>query len=296
MGAKRIGTKRGAFGTAGTNGGPSGMSGANLWSNRPLRVAIWIAAILLPTTVNAFSQLTEASWRGTPVPSWLPFTLEYSSAVAMWAMIVFYLHLRPRLVPAALGWRRSMAAHLAVAPLFCLGHFALMNGLRMAIWASFLGRPYRIDWIAELPYEARKDLASFLAFMLLAAVLERLAAQPGAAPLAIEPAATAPPSGTIELRSGSRTFFLRPDEVQSASAAGNYVEMATAQGSVLARLTLAAIETQLGANFVRIHRSHLVARAEITRIETNASGDFSVTLRDGRSLPGSRRYRANLDA
>lgn len=269
------------------------MSGGNVWSMRPIRLAIWIAAILLPTTVNAFSRLTEADWRGEAVPAWLPFTLEYSSAVAMWAVIALYLRLRPRILPAHLGWPRSIVAHLAAMIGFCLGHFLLMNGLRMAIWGLFVGHAYRFHWLAELPYEARKDVASFASFVLLAAILDRLAAPP--APVLTVPAASASSAGTIEVRSGTRILFLRPDEVRSASAAGNYVELATAQGDVLARQTMTSVESQLGAAFVRIHRSHLVARAEIVQVETNSSGDFTVTLRDGRSLPGSRRYRTNLD-
>jgi hypothetical protein len=269
------------------------MSGGNLWRNPALRAAIWIAVILMPTTVNSFSRLTEASWRGETVPTWLPFTLEYSSAVGMWAMIALYLWARRWVVPAAIGWKRSIAAHVAIAPLFCLGHFVLMNGLRLAIWGAFLGRTYKLDWLAELPYEARKDFASFATFVLLAAILERLATDP--APTQVAAARAEAPAATIEVRSSSRTLFLRPDEVRSASAAGNYVELATAQGDVLARQTMASIEEQLGAGFVRIHRSHLVARAEIARVETNSSGDFTVTLRDGRTLPGSRRYRDRLD-
>ncbi|GIL39561.1 hypothetical protein TMPK1_17980 [Rhodospirillales bacterium TMPK1] len=266
------------------------MSGGNIWRNQALRAAIWIAVILVPTTVNSFSRLTEASWRGETVPTWLPFTLEYSSAIGMWVVIALYLRARRWVVPAAIGWKRSIAAHVLIAPLFCLGHFLVMNGLRTAIWSAFLGRAYGLNWVAELPYEARKDFPSFATFVLLAAILERLATDPAPAPVVARAK-----MATIEVRTSSRTLFLRPDEIRSASAAGNYIELATAQGDVLARQTMASIEEQLGAGFVRVHRSHLVARAEIVRIETNASGDFTVTLRDGRSLPGSRRYRDRLD-
>jgi len=46
---------------------------------------------------------------------------------------------------------------------------------------------------------------------------------------------------------------------------------------------------------VRIHRSRLVNRDAIRRIETNQSGDFEVLLSDGTIAKGSRRYRADLE-
>ena len=59
---------------------------------------------------------------------------------------------------------------------------------------------------------------------------------------------------------------------------------------------LAAVEEALGPGFARIHRGQLVRRAAIRRIETDRSGDFTVTLEGGTALRGSRRYRAGLQA
>jgi DNA-binding LytR/AlgR family response regulator len=63
----------------------------------------------------------------------------------------------------------------------------------------------------------------------------------------------------------------------------------------LHRATLAAVEAELGAGFVRVHRSRLVRRAAIRRIETDRSGDFTMTLASGAVARGSRRFRATLD-
>lgn len=78
--------------------------------------------------------------------------------------------------------------------------------------------------------------------------------------------------------------------------AGNYVELHLATASHLQRQTLSALETQLSAQgFLRIHRSRLVNRRHVRGIAGNASGDFTITLSDGRQIGGGRRWRDALD-
>jgi DNA-binding LytR/AlgR family response regulator len=47
---------------------------------------------------------------------------------------------------------------------------------------------------------------------------------------------------------------------------------------------------------VRVHRSRLINRAHIAAIKPTPSGDVDITLSDGRTVTGSRRYRAALEA
>ena len=63
---------------------------------------------------------------------------------------------------------------------------------------------------------------------------------------------------------------------------------------MLHRATLASVAGELGPAFVQIHRSRLVRSAAVRRVETDRSGDFIVTLADGTSLRGSRRYRDSV--
>jgi DNA-binding LytR/AlgR family response regulator len=72
------------------------------------------------------------------------------------------------------------------------------------------------------------------------------------------------------------------------------VEIAWAPRTLLHRATLAGVAQELGDGFVQIHRSRLVRRAAIRRIETDRSGDFTVVLEDGTELKGSRRYRESV--
>ncbi|MGN6376775.1 MAG: LytR/AlgR family response regulator transcription factor, partial [Sphingomonas sp.] len=104
------------------------------------------------------------------------------------------------------------------------------------------------------------------------------------------------PSATpmLPVPDGAVTHSVPLDEIESVTAAANYVEIAWGDRRLLHRATLAALEEQLGDGFVRIHRSRLVRRAAVRRIEGDKSGDFTVELASGAQLRGSRRYRDRL--
>ncbi len=50
-----------------------------------------------------------------------------------------------------------------------------------------------------------------------------------------------------------------------------------------------------GANAVRVHRSWIVNADHISRIEPTGEGDIKIEMKDGAIVPGSRRYRGNLN-
>ena len=65
--------------------------------------------------------------------------------------------------------------------------------------------------------------------------------------------------------------------------------------ALLQRQTLSSLEEELGAlGFTRIHRSRLVNRRHVRSVESNDSGDFTVSLSDGRQVAGGRRWREAL--
>ncbi|MFO1329400.1 MAG: LytTR family DNA-binding domain-containing protein [Rubrivivax sp.] len=79
-------------------------------------------------------------------------------------------------------------------------------------------------------------------------------------------------------------------------AADNYVELHTrAQGTPLMRRTLAALVADLGPAFVRIHRRHAVALAQVRALLPGERGDARVRLADGTELPVSRAWRDALE-
>ena len=86
-----------------------------------------------------------------------------------------------------------------------------------------------------------------------------------------------------------------PAEIAFASAAGNYVELHYGGRSTVWRQTMRNAERILAADgFVRIHRSFLVPRHGIEAVRNGRKGPVAVALRDGRRLPVSHSYAANL--
>jgi DNA-binding LytR/AlgR family response regulator len=139
-------------------------------------------------------------------------------------------------------------------------------------------------------YEWRKDVLSYaviaVTYWLFPFLAERRQAEAAAAPIADQ---------RIEVRNGAATLYLAPADINFVEAAGNYVEVHAGAKTHLVRGTMAAWESRLtGLGFVRVHRSRLVNRAKIAAFKPTASGDLEIALLDGRTIIGSRRYRAQL--
>ena len=269
-----------------TSGGESVTSG----DERRAMLVAWLvfAAIGLAfAIVNAVSELDERARMGRPVDAWEPWCWELTSFAGflLIAPLIFFLSLRLR--PPRLGWGAAITLLALLSIPASLAHVALMLGLRHAIYAA-LGDGYSGagPLLDVLVYEYRKDLITYAVLVTLPHLAARLlqAKEP-------EPAG----AWRIEVRDGSRTVWLLPADVESAQAAGNYVELSGAFGTLLHRRTLAALEEELAPHgFVRVHRSRIVRAAAIRAVETKASGDFELSLASGAKLGGSRRYRGNL--
>lgn len=121
---------------------------------------------------------------------------------------------------------------------------------------------------------------------------------PSLDPLPVRPAIETAP--TLWLREGAARIRVEPKDVVFVSSAGDSVEFTLRDGMThLIHGTLASTETRLKPlNFVRVHRTRLVNMAWIKELEPGADGDFTVVLRNGQTVAGSRRYRhalASLD-
>jgi two-component system, LytTR family, response regulator len=99
----------------------------------------------------------------------------------------------------------------------------------------------------------------------------------------------------ILVRDTERAFFLAVDDIQRISAAGNYVEIYAAGKVHLVRDSLSRFVAQLEpAEFLRVHRSHVVRVGFIAELRPMFHGDYELVLRDGQILALSRRYKALL--
>jgi hypothetical protein len=270
---------------------------------RRFRFPLWIWAtyagiLLIVSAVVASSFWMEAGRTGAAGPFW-PFALnEASSIVIIFALTPLVFAWAGRLDPRRIGWPRMLAGHLAGLAAFGAVHIGGMTLLRVLLYPLF-GGAYAIGrdrLLATLIYEGRKDALAYAGMVLGAWLLAAALRKPAIVAVPAAATAAAAPGGRIEIRDGARRIFVDPAEILWIEAAGNYVELHLPGKSLLQRQTLAAAARELAARgFVRIHRSRLVNRRHVRASETNDSGDFTVTLSDGRRIAGGRRWRGALD-
>ncbi len=95
----------------------------------------------------------------------------------------------------------------------------------------------------------------------------------------------------IVVKDRGRAEFVRTEDIDWIEAAGNYLEIHAAGRTHLVRETLKDLEARLDPEcFVRIHRSRLVNRERILRVENDGFGEFVLTLDDGATLRSGRGY------
>lgn len=288
--------------SGGTPGGPADAPDVHRPEGRlrfPLRVwAAYALGLVLLAAVVGSSYWMEAGRAGADVPAWPYFVDEATSILVVLAATPAVVAWAARLAPRDVGWTRAVAGHLAGMAVFGAVHFGGMTLLRFLVYPLF-GRSYGLDGsplATGLFYEGRKDALAYGAIVLGAWLLAAALRRPAAATAGPQHGAP-PPAGEsrIEVRDGGRRVWVAPADVLWIEAAGNYVELQLADRAWLQRQTLAAMEKELAeAGFVRIHRSRLVNRRHVRALESNDSGDFTVTLADGRRIAGSRRWRAAL--
>lgn len=258
----------------------------------PHRVAAmaFMAFGLVYMIVNATSLIDQREALGQPIEPWRAWLLEGTSFVSWLVLLPVILWGANRIGrldrPLLL-----VAGHAAMCLAVSLAHTAIMIALRMVSFDLFGARYGASAPVIDLLiFELRKDLITYVSIVLVFHIARRLMAQPeakiGSGALADE---------LIEVRDGTKTIWLKPDEIDLVVAAGNYVELHGVFGTKLVRRTMAEIEDLTAPlGFVRVHRSRLVRKASISSIETRQSGDFEIVLRSGNSVGGSRRFRANL--
>jgi len=99
----------------------------------------------------------------------------------------------------------------------------------------------------------------------------------------------------IAIKASGRILFIRPDEVQSVHAEGNYVLLQRDTGSYLLRESISVMAEKLKPyGFIRIHRSVLVNTACVEEIQPRITGEYGLRVRGGKEYTVTRTYRANL--
>jgi len=97
------------------------------------------------------------------------------------------------------------------------------------------------------------------------------------------------------IRDAQGMYFVAVADVDRVEAEGNYVAVVAGGRHHLVRESLHVLESRLDpAEFVRVHRSHVVRIDRIRRLEPCGHGEYELTLADGTRLTSSRSYREQV--
>lgn len=99
------------------------------------------------------------------------------------------------------------------------------------------------------------------------------------------------------VKSGGRVRFVKSAAIQWIEAAGDYVQLHTAEATHLLRRTMKELEDALDSTqFLRIHRSTIINVDALRELRPRGSnGEYTVVLRDGTERKLSRTYREQAD-
>lgn len=100
----------------------------------------------------------------------------------------------------------------------------------------------------------------------------------------------------ILIKTSSRYFFLKADEIDWIESAGNYVRIHSGKNNYLIRETMINMEKKLDDDkFFRIHRSTIINVEKVKELEQWFHGDYQVIMYNDEKLTMSRNYKDLLE-
>lgn len=259
-----------------------------------VEVAFWVALYTLNTVFNGLVARID----NARTAAWEPWVWESSSALLILLLIPFVKMVERRWPFRFDTWRHNLPWHLLASVAFSLMHLAGMVELRKLAY-EVVGQHYRFGaWWPNFGYEYLKDIRSYFTIVALICLSRLwLLRQQGEATLLAEPD-EGPPVEPVErperflVRKLGKEFLLAAREIEWLQAAGNYVNLRVRGRDYPLRSTMAGIEARLDpACFLRVHRGYFVNLDYLAEIEPLETGDARLHLRDGATIPCSRRYR-----
>lgn len=261
---------------------------------RPIEIGFWITLAILNTVFNGLVAQIDHSHTA----AWQPWVWECSSSILILALVPLVIALERRWPFRFDTWRHSLPRHLLATLPFSVVHVMGMVALRKLAYA-LVGLHYEFG--ASFGYEYLKDIRTY--FLIIALwCLSRLwlVRWQGEARLLAEPD-DGQPAEPVErperflVRKLGREFLLNASEIEWLQASGNYVNLHVRGRDYPLRTTMAAIEGRVDpARFVRVHRSYFINLDYLAQIESLETGDARLMLRDGATIPCSRRHRSAL--
>lgn len=99
----------------------------------------------------------------------------------------------------------------------------------------------------------------------------------------------------IVVKTGNKIHILGLSHIAHFEAQDDYVAIHAEQGKFLKQLRMKFLEEHLpSTDFVRIHRSHIVAIPAIEKLELYEKDSYLLTLKNGKQLPVSRSGHGRL--
>jgi DNA-binding LytR/AlgR family response regulator len=152
---------------------------------------------------------------------------------------------------------------------------------------DFITKPVRFDRLCACVERVREALESRIARDRLKELLEQLEQLRG--------------QHTGQLQTEHRYLWVQRrgeairvdlDRLERVSAEGEYVRLFVGGRDYLHRGSVTALAAMLDpANYLRVHRSHIVRIDAVVSIHRRATGSYSLILESGVALPVGRRYR-----
>jgi len=264
------------------------------WFWASLLIGLWLVTNVgvLTTTV-----LMEAHSRGHNLPFWEPFCWEVTSIVMIVLLIILIRivtsrHIEPR------PWLQQVFIHLLLTLPFSIIHITGMMALRK-LWYWLAGadyHPFSEGWFFVFVYEYRKDFLSYFIILFVLygyrMMVLRLRGEASYVPTGEQTPAADDHPDTLLVKKLGKEFLIKTETIDWVEAAGNYANLHVGAATYPMRITMARLEKLLpDKTFVRIHRSSIVNLNQVDHIEPQDAGDHLLTLKNGRQLNFSRRYR-----
>jgi len=261
-------------------------------------IGIVSSFMLVNALVLATSRIMDGQ-RGLGTPSyqpWEPFVWELSSALVLIALLpaVHWLY-----DSRFTNWRSvktTLGVYFLASVVFSVLHVSGMVAIRELIY--FLrGSDYEFGNVGyEFFYEYRKDLLSFILIVVLLGMHRSLAARwQGEANIVSDSEESDVSSDRILIRKLGKEFIVKITDIEWMESCGNYVNLHIGNRIYPTRTTLSKLaEDLIDKGFYRTHRSFGVNLDAIESIAPNTSGNSEVTLKNGKVIPLSRRYREEL--
>ncbi|MBL8298723.1 MAG: LytTR family transcriptional regulator [Rhodanobacteraceae bacterium] len=268
---------------------------------RSAEIGFWIVAFLINAVFNSLTVIVDVQRSQLGFAPWKPVVWETSSGFLILLLVPAVVVFTRRFPLHRDTWRRNLPWYLPASLIWSLAHVLGMVALRKLAYAT-QGEHYDFgNWPLELGYEYLKDVREFVATVVLIHayrfVLLRLQ---GEASLLAAPD-VGPPVEPLErperflVRKLGREFLIAAEDIEWIQAAGNYTNLHVRGRDYPLRSTIAGIEARLDPQrFARTHRSYIVNLDQIAMIEPLETGDARLHLKDGTTLPCSRRYRNAL--